>query len=136
MELKCKLNKPYTQKQRFDFIIEQNRKNRYNIRETEEALEAWGYTEDEIQSQKEDELNKLTMTPLDLITAIKSTGLTDEQVENFLNNNLAIKHQLLFCRDVYCGVVRQMCPIQITEDVSLTDEMVIKLFKNKYGIDG
>lgn len=135
MEIKAELLKPYTENERINFIVEQNHKKGFEIRETETALEAWGYTEEEIQKQKEEALNRLTMTPLDLITAIKSTGLTDEQVENFLNNNLSIKHQLLFCRDVYCGVVRQMCPIKITEEVSLNDEMVVKMFKNKYNME-
>lgn len=135
MEIKAELLKPYTENERINFIVEQNHKKGFEIRETETALEAWGCTEEEIQELKEETLNRLTMTPLDLITAIKSTGLTDEQVENFLNNNLSIKHQLLFCRDVYCGVVRQMCPIKITEEVSLTDEMVVKLFKNKYNME-
>ena len=135
MEIKNKLLKPYTNIEKMNFIIAQNQKLGYEIKETEEALEAWGRTEEEIRELKEETLNRLKMTPLDLITAIKSTGLTDEQVENFLNNNLSIKHQLLFCRDVYCGVVRQMCPIQITEDVSLTDEMIVKLFKNKYNME-
>ena len=121
MEIKAQLLKPYTENERINFIVEQNHKNGFEIKETETALEAWGYTEEEIQKLKEEALNRLKMTPLDLITAIKSTGLTDEQVANFLNNNLSIKHQLLFCRDVYCGVVRQMCPIKITEEVSLTD---------------
>ena len=52
MEIKATLQKPYTEKQRMDFIVEQNHKNGYEIRETETALEAWGYTEEEV-AQKE-----------------------------------------------------------------------------------
>jgi hypothetical protein len=47
MEIKAELNKPYTETQRMDFIVEQNHNNGYEIRETETALEAWGYTEEE-----------------------------------------------------------------------------------------
>ena len=42
MEIKNKLEKPYTEEQRIDFIVEQNHKLGYEIRETETALEAWG----------------------------------------------------------------------------------------------
>lgn len=42
MEIKATLNKPYTDKQRMDFIVEQNHKLGYEIRETKTALEAWG----------------------------------------------------------------------------------------------
>ena len=42
MEIKTTLNKPYTDKQRINFIVEQNHNNGYEIRENETALEAWG----------------------------------------------------------------------------------------------
>ena len=42
MEIKATLLKPYTETQRIDFIVEQNHKLGYEVRETEEALEAWG----------------------------------------------------------------------------------------------
>ena len=49
MEIKAELKKPYIEQQRLDFIVEQNHQNGYEIRETETALEAWGYTEEEIE---------------------------------------------------------------------------------------
>lgn len=42
MEIKAILNKPYTDEQKTDFIIQQNHNNGYDIKETEVALEAWG----------------------------------------------------------------------------------------------
>ena len=51
MELKAELKQPYTDKERMDFIIEQNHKNNYEIKETETAIEAWGYTEEEIKQE-------------------------------------------------------------------------------------
>lgn len=52
MEIKATLNKPYTEAQKIDFIVENNHNNGYEIRETETALEAWGYTQEEIDEQK------------------------------------------------------------------------------------
>lgn len=52
MEIKTELKQPYTEQERMDFIVEQNHKNGYEIRETETALEAWGYTEEEKQAQE------------------------------------------------------------------------------------
>lgn len=54
MEIKAQLEKPYTKNERMDFIVEQNHKLGFEIKETSEALEAWGYTEEE-QAQKEKE---------------------------------------------------------------------------------
>ena len=47
MEIKSKLNKPYTNKQRTDFIVQQNHRNGYTIEETDKALIAWGKTDEE-----------------------------------------------------------------------------------------
>lgn len=42
MEIKETLNKPYTEEERIDFIVENNHKKGYTIEETEESLIAWG----------------------------------------------------------------------------------------------
>ena len=48
MEIKAQLNKPYTKQERIDFIIENNYVKGYEIRETEEAIEAWGFSDNEL----------------------------------------------------------------------------------------
>ena len=52
MEIKATLNKPYTEQQRVEFIVAQNHQFGYKIEETNVALEAWGYTEEEIAQQQ------------------------------------------------------------------------------------
>jgi hypothetical protein len=86
-----------------------------------------------IKRQKEEEhLDRLRMTALDLITAIKNLGVTDQQIEDFLNNNLNIKHQLQFCQHVYFGVVKQLLPLNIGGK-EITVDVVENLFKAKNG---
>lgn len=58
MEIKAELKKPYTDKEREDFIVQQNHNNGYEIKETEEALEAWGYTEEDFIKEREEQFNK------------------------------------------------------------------------------
>ena len=58
MEIKAELKQPYTDKQRMDFIVQQNHKNGYEIRETETELQAWGKTEEEIQEQLQKQRNQ------------------------------------------------------------------------------
>lgn len=92
MELKAALNKPYSDKQRMDFIVEQNHNKGYEIKETEIALEAWGNTEEEIQEQiKQNQINELIqqLDEIDLRTvrplrAIQS-GQGTEEDQNRLN---------------------------------------------------
>ena len=57
MELKTKLDKPYTDKQRLDFIVENNHQKGYEIKETDTALEAWGLTAEE-KSKAEEKARK------------------------------------------------------------------------------
>ena len=47
MEIKDTLKKPYTDKARADFIVENNHQKGYEIRETDTELQAWGYDESE-----------------------------------------------------------------------------------------
>lgn len=51
MEIKAQLNKPYTEKEKENFIVIYNHKIGYEIKETDEALEAWGYTTEELMEQ-------------------------------------------------------------------------------------
>ena len=47
MEIKAQLNKPYTENQKMDFIVQYNHNLGYEIEETETHLNAMGYTEEE-----------------------------------------------------------------------------------------
>ena len=88
MELKTKLDKPYTEQQRLNFIVEQNHNNGYEIKETENALEAWGYTIEEIQEQQKQyqinelirQLNEIDLRTVRPLRAIESgKGTQDDQ---------------------------------------------------------
>ena len=87
MEIKAELKQPYTDKQRIDFIVEQNHKNGYEIRETETSIEAWGYTDEEIKKQERERLDKLSMTRGDVFEAlILAKGLTKPQLRAMIEN--------------------------------------------------
>ncbi len=59
MEIKAELQKPYTDKQRMDFIVLNNHQQGYEIRETDETLQAWGDTQEELlQQAKEVKFNE------------------------------------------------------------------------------
>lgn len=144
-----KLNKPYEEEQRMDFIVEYNHNQGLNIEETEEALyalEPWEAIEDgEVvdhkeeweaeQAKKEEErINNLTMTSLDIIELIHSQGVEYTDIMAFLQANPMLNLQLTYCQNCYCGVVRQLCPLTIG-DLTLTDELVVYAFRKKNGED-
>ena len=90
--------------------------------------------EEEKEAQKEqDKINMLTMTALDFIGVLKSAGLTSQQIEDYLNTHLDVKHQLQYCQNVYCGVVRRLVPLEV-EGITITDEMIVTAFKAKHDL--
>ena len=91
-------------------------------------------TEEEKEAENQEVINRLVCTALDLATFIKQAGLTDTEIVQFLNANPSLQLQLTLCKDVYCGVVRQLCPLKISDTVTLTDEMVVSFFKKKHNI--
>ena len=54
MEIKTTLKKPYEEIDRLHFIIQNNHKLGYEIRETSTELQAWGYTAEEITEQEKE----------------------------------------------------------------------------------
>lgn len=131
MNIKAILRQGYSQKEYITFITEYNRKQGCVIEFKDDEVVALEKTDEEKAQEKENLINHLTCTALDLITFIKSLGLTDEAILAYLQANPSFQLQLTFCKDVYCGVVRQLCPIKITEELIVTDEQIVKFFKDK-----
>lgn len=133
-EIIATLEKPYNENQRMDFIVEYNHNQGCEIEELENgSLQASKMvkTPEELAQEEQNRINHLTCTALDLITFIKSLGLTDEQVLAYLQANPSLQLQLTFCKDVYCGVVRRLCPIVLSEELSVADEQIVEFFKYK-----
>lgn len=81
--------------------------------------------------EEEIRINKLTMTALDFIGVLQSFGLSLEQIDEYLNANLAVKMQLQYCQNVFCGVAKRLMPIEF-ENITITAEMVEEAFKAKH----
>lgn len=115
---------------------------RKNIQEVETATQEGGtqteYKYDEAYLTKSEyaaylDVDNLTMTALDFIGVLQSLGITLEQINTYLENNLPIKMQLTYCQNVYCGVVKQLCPLTVGS-ITITAEMVEQAFRAKNGI--
>lgn len=137
-EIIATLEKPYTENQRMNFIVEYNHNQGCEIETLEgNTLQAFEMikTEEELAQEEQDRINHSTCTALDLVTFIKSLGVSDETVLVYLSANPSVQLQLTLCKDVYCGVVRQLCPIKVTEDLTITDEQIVTYFKAKNNIE-
>ncbi len=88
METKAILKKPYTENERLNFIVENNHKLGYTIQETEDALQALGFTEEELQAQEREHLNMLSLTAADVERAIyKAKGIDFEDILKLVKDN-------------------------------------------------
>ena len=89
MEIKAQLLKPYTEKQLMDFIVQQNHKNNYEIKETETALEAWGLTEQEKQEQERECRNQEIDNKIKELQIMALPEVLNGNIENIkLYNNV------------------------------------------------
>lgn len=87
-------------------------------------------TQEEIDKQEMERIGGLTMTSLDLIGYLRSTGLTLKEINDFLDENLELKTQLQYCQNCYCKVVASICPLVIGE-IIIDNGQVIEWFKDK-----
>ena len=153
MEIKAQLNKPFTDKQRADFIVLNNHTKGYEIRETETALEAWGLTEQEKREQEEqkekERIASLYMTRSDFFDGfimafnlgqselraiveqiLNSINITDVEIKVALNN---YDNALNFYRKHTLFVLLNNVEIPISEDITLvfTSDIWDKFFDTK-----
>ena len=146
MEIKAKLLKPYTENERINFIVEQNHNNGYEIRETETALEAWGYTEEELAQKEKERIQELSMTRSDFFDGtIMAWGIGQDELLVLIQGLLAtlsienvkkliainnFKNALNFYRKHDLFKILVNIPIQLTETIQviLTDESLDKFF--------
>ena len=103
MEIKTTLNKPYTEEEKNDFIVEQNHNLGYEIRETEEALEAWGYTDEEIAQKERERLNMLSMTKREMFLSLyRAKGITPDMLKAQITDPQALI-EFEYANDYYRG---------------------------------
>ncbi len=76
MEIKAILNKPYNSDEKIQFIIEQNHNRGYQLKETKDSLEAWGYTKEETEQFEKERIAQLSLSKREVFLAIyKDKGI-------------------------------------------------------------
>lgn len=86
MEIKKELKKPYTEKQKLEFVVTYNHQFGYVIEETETSLQALGYTAEEIELQEKERIARLFLTGADVERGIyQAIGMDFEDIVNKVN---------------------------------------------------
>lgn len=133
MEIKAELKQPYSNTDRMDFIVKYNHGLSYEIRETDTAIEAWGYTEEEIQQKEQERLAMLNMTGADVERAIyKVKGIDFDDILAMVKANPAIDEKALKIEFKANNFFRGNPYIeQIGALLGFTSEMLDKFFDTK-----
>lgn len=133
MEIKAELKQPYTEKQRMDFIVEQNHKLGYIIEEQEDKLVALGYTEQEKLKQEKERIFLLNMTGADVERAIyKVKGIDFDDILAIVKDNPAIDEKALKIEFKANNFFRGNPYIsQVGSLLGFTSEMLDKFFDTK-----
>jgi len=79
------------------------------------------------------DVDNLTMTALDFITALENAGVNYADIQAYLNEHTEVDKQLKYCQNVYCGVVKKLLPITLGNK-TITAEIVERAFLLKNGI--
>lgn len=87
MEIKATLKKPYTDIERMSFIVSYNHQLGYEIKETEDELQAWGYTEDELELEENIRISKLTCTKRVFALMLQELGITYTMLKQLIATN-------------------------------------------------
>jgi len=107
------LKKPYTQQQKFKFIVEYNLKKSYNIEETEDGLVGTPPPERDLEQEDKENIAKLHVTRLDFINILESLGISWINVKAFMANYPEVEKELMMCSNVYRGneLINNMIPV-------------------------
>lgn len=128
MEIKAELLKPYTEEEKIEFIVEQNHNNGYEIKETETALEAWGYTEEEKQEQERERINLLSMTKREMFLGLyQAKGITPDMLKSQITDPTALI-EFEYANDYYRG--NPLINV-IGSQLGFTSEQLDKFFETK-----
>lgn len=103
MEIKAILQKPYTENERMDFIVQYNHDMGYVIEETEEELQALGYTEEEIALQEKERIAKLKLTKREVFLGLyQAKGVTPDMIKAQITDPQALI-EFEYANDYYRG---------------------------------
>ena len=88
MEIKATLQKPYTEEEKENFIVEYNHNKNFMIEETEDELQAFGYTEEELAQFNKERIAMLSLTRGDVFRGLlQAKGITRAQIRAMIETN-------------------------------------------------
>ena len=127
MEIKAILQSPWSNEERYDFIIKQNYNNGYIIEELEDRIEAWGKTDKEKEDEEKERIGNLQCTKRVFVLMLEQLGLDYfEQIEPEINANRQAKLEWELCVEL-----QRKNPLldQLASKFGITSKQLDDLFK-------
>ena len=84
----------------------------------------------ELEAKEQERIMNLKMTALDFLNLLRNAGISIETIDNYIESNLEIKHQLTYCQNVFCGVACMFLPVTL-DGIEITRDYVIQAFIEK-----
>ena len=126
MEIKATLNKPYTEEERIEFIVEYSHNQGLVIEETEDELQALGYTEEELAQFERERIAKLKLTKREVFLGLfQAKGITPDMIKAQITDPQALI-EFEYANDYYRG--NPLINI-IGAQLGITSEQLDKFFE-------
>ncbi|MBQ3101609.1 hypothetical protein IJC60_01260 [bacterium] len=126
MEIKATLNKPYTEEEGIEFIVEYSHNQGLVIEETEDELQALGYTEEELAQFERERIAKLKLTKREVFLGLfQAKGITPDMIKAQITDPQALI-EFEYANDYYRG--NPLIDI-IGAQLGITSEQLDKFFE-------
>lgn len=128
MNVIAKLEKPYSQEEYINFVIQYNRKLGCVIDFRENDIVALKETDEELAQREKERIAMLKMTPRDFLLAVVDMGVDYSKIKELMASNPQVEIELQYCNNVYRGnpLLDQLCG-----NFGVTAEQLDELFKAK-----
>lgn len=128
MNVIAKLEKPYSQEEYINFVIQYNRKLGCVIDFRESDIVALKKTDEELAQEEKERIAMLKMTPRDFLLAVVDMGVDYSKIKELMASNPQVEIELQYCNNVYRGnpLLDQLCG-----NFGVTAEQLDELFKTK-----
>ena len=128
MNIIAKLEKPYSQEEYINFVIQYNRKLGCVIDFRENDIVALKETDEELSQREKERIAMLKMTPRDFLLAVVNMGVDYLKIKELMSSNPQVEIELQYCNNVYRGnpLLDQLCG-----NFGVTAEQLDELFKAK-----
>lgn len=128
MNVIAKLEKPYSQEEYINFVIQYNRKLGCVIDFRENDIVALKETDEELAQKEKERTSMLKMTPRDFLLAVVDMGVDYTKIKELMASNPQVEIELQYCNNVYRGnpLLDQLCG-----NFGVTAEQLDELFKTK-----